>query len=118
MNYSLETSGEEGLELLQKIKILQPELPVILLTGWGSIELAVCGLLIGVTYIVRLICAAMVCGVLTGVLENVGVIKGRQGVCIRDNVLIKQGRHTIHRFHYTYALCLGAAIMVVLNIKA
>jgi uncharacterized protein YpmS len=50
--------------------------------------------------------------------ENVGVIKGRQGVCIRDNVLIKQGRHTIHRFHYTYALCLGAAIMVVLNIKA
>jgi Flp pilus assembly protein protease CpaA len=87
--------------------------------GAGDVKLlAVCGLLIGVTYIVRLICAAMVCGVLTGVLENVGVIKGRQGVCIRDNVLIKQGRHTIHRFHYTYALCLGAAIMVVLNIKA
>ena len=72
--------------------------------GAGDVKLlAVCGLLIGVTYIVRLICA---------------VIKGRQGVCIRDNVLIKQGRHTIHRFHYTYALCLGAAIMVVLNIKA
>ena len=87
--------------------------------GAGDVKLlAVCGLLIGVTYILRLICAAMVCGVLTGVLENVGVIKGRQGVCIRDNVLIKQGRHTIHRFHYTYALCLGAAIMVVLNIKA
>ena len=87
--------------------------------GAGDVKLlAVCGLLIGVTYIVRLICAAMVCGVLTGVLENVGVIKGRQGVCIRDNVLIKQGSHTIHRFHYTYALCLGAAIMVVLNIKA
>ena len=87
--------------------------------GAGDVKLlAVCGLLIGVTYIVRLICAAMVCGVLTGVLENVGVIKGRQGVCIRDNVLIKQGRHTIHRFHYTYALCLGAVIMVVLNIKA
>lgn len=47
MNYSLETSGEEGLELLQKIKILQPELPVILLTGWGSIELAVKGMRLG-----------------------------------------------------------------------
>ena len=47
--------------------------------GAGDVKLlAVCGLLIGVTYIVRLICAAMVCGVLTGVLENVGVIKGRQ----------------------------------------
>ena len=45
--------------------------------GAGDVKLlAVCGLLIGVTYIVRLICAAMVCGVLTGVLENVGVIKG------------------------------------------
>ncbi len=87
--------------------------------GAGDVKLlAVCGLLIGVTYIVRLICAAMICGVLTGVLENVGVIKGRQGVCIRDNALIKQGRHTIiHRFHYTYALCLGAVIMVVLNLK-
>jgi DNA-binding NtrC family response regulator len=47
MNYSLDTSGEEGLELLQKIKILQPALPVILITGWGSIELAVKGMRMG-----------------------------------------------------------------------
>lgn len=57
--------------------------------GAGDVKLlAVCGLLIGVTYIVRLICAAMVCGVLTGVLENVGVIKGRQGVCMRNQRII------------------------------
>jgi two-component system, NtrC family, response regulator len=47
MNYSLDTSGEEGLELLQKMKILQPHLPVILITGWGSIELAVKGMRLG-----------------------------------------------------------------------
>lgn len=47
MNYSLDTSGEEGLELLQKIRILQPQLPVILITGWGSIELAVKGMRMG-----------------------------------------------------------------------
>ncbi|MFO7978601.1 MAG: sigma-54 dependent transcriptional regulator [Bacteroidales bacterium] len=47
MNYSLDTSGEEGLELLQKIKVLQAGLPVILITGWGSIELAVQGMRLG-----------------------------------------------------------------------
>lgn len=47
MNYSLQTTGDEGLELLQKIKILQPRLPVILITGWGSIELAVKGMRLG-----------------------------------------------------------------------
>ncbi|TVQ08269.1 MAG: sigma-54-dependent Fis family transcriptional regulator [Bacteroidetes bacterium] len=47
MNYALETSGEEGLELLQKIKILHPLLPVILISGWGSIELAVQGMRLG-----------------------------------------------------------------------
>lgn len=41
MNFSRSTSGEEGLELLMKSKILQPETPVILITAWGSIDLAV-----------------------------------------------------------------------------
>ena len=47
MNFSIETVGTEGLNTLQKIKTLQPLLPVILLTGWGSIELAVEGMKIG-----------------------------------------------------------------------
>lgn len=47
MNFSVETVGTEGLNTLQKIKALQPLLPVILLTGWGTIELAVEGMKIG-----------------------------------------------------------------------
>lgn len=47
MNYSRNTSGEEGLELLRKVKIFQPEVPVILITAWGSIPLAVEGMKAG-----------------------------------------------------------------------
>ncbi len=44
MNFSLSINGEEGIELLQKIKILKPQIPVILMTAWGSVELAVLGM--------------------------------------------------------------------------
>lgn len=44
MNFSIETAGTEGLNTLRKIKTLQSQLPVILLTGWGSVELAVAGM--------------------------------------------------------------------------
>ncbi|MDD4645119.1 MAG: sigma-54 dependent transcriptional regulator [Bacteroidales bacterium] len=47
MNYSMTISGDEGLELLQKIRVLQPGLPVILITAWGSVELAVQGMKLG-----------------------------------------------------------------------
>jgi DNA-binding NtrC family response regulator len=47
MNYSIDTSGREGLELLRKFKILQPQVPVILISGWGSIALAVEGMKLG-----------------------------------------------------------------------
>ncbi len=47
MNFSRQTSGEEGLSLLRQIKSLHPELPVILMTGWGSISLAVQGVKAG-----------------------------------------------------------------------
>lgn len=47
MNYSRDTSGEEGIELLQKIRILAPQVPVILMSGWGSIDLAVRGMRLG-----------------------------------------------------------------------
>ena len=47
MNYSNTTTGEEGLELLAKIHIFQPDIPVILMTAWGSINLAVQGMRAG-----------------------------------------------------------------------
>lgn len=47
MNYSRDTSGREGIELLRKTKIFLPETPVILITAWGSIDLAVEGIKAG-----------------------------------------------------------------------
>lgn len=47
MNFSLRTSGEEGLQLLADIRQLQPALPVLLMTAWGSIALAVKGVQAG-----------------------------------------------------------------------
>lgn len=44
MNYTLSTSGEEGLTLLKQVKVFRPEVPVILMTAWGSIQLAVQGM--------------------------------------------------------------------------
>lgn len=47
MNFSLTTKGEEGLELLQKVQVFCPKVPVILITAWGSISLAVRGMKAG-----------------------------------------------------------------------
>jgi len=44
MNFSRNTTGEEGMDLLQKIKSEYVPLPVVLMTAWGSIELAVEGI--------------------------------------------------------------------------
>lgn len=44
MNFSRATTGEEGITLLRQIKIFQPDTPVILMTAWGSIPLAVEGI--------------------------------------------------------------------------
>jgi DNA-binding NtrC family response regulator len=44
MNFSRRTTGEEGLDLLARIKSAAPSLPVILITAWGSIGLAVEGM--------------------------------------------------------------------------
>lgn len=44
MNFSPTTSGEEGIHLLKQVKILRRETPVILMTAWGSIALAVQGM--------------------------------------------------------------------------
>ncbi len=47
MNFSRQTTGEEGLALLGAIKARRPQLPVILMTAWGSIGLAVEGMKAG-----------------------------------------------------------------------
>ena len=47
MNYSNTTTGEEGLELLAKVQVFCPAVPVILITAWGSINLAVQGIRAG-----------------------------------------------------------------------
>ncbi|HVL66974.1 MAG TPA: sigma-54 dependent transcriptional regulator [Vicinamibacterales bacterium] len=42
LNYTRDTtSGEEGLNLLSRIQGLDPTLPVVVMTAWGSVEVAV-----------------------------------------------------------------------------
>ncbi len=48
MNYSRDTSsGREGLELVSRIKECSPDVPVIVMTAWGTIELAVEAIRVG-----------------------------------------------------------------------
>lgn len=47
MNYSRATDGEEGLTLLRQVKVFRPDVPVILMTAWGNIDLAVRGMRMG-----------------------------------------------------------------------
>lgn len=42
LNYTRDTtSGQEGLDLLTKIQSIDPTLPVVVMTAWGSVEVAV-----------------------------------------------------------------------------
>src|SRR5438045_5763505 len=42
LNYARDTtSGSEGLDLLTRIKAVDPTLPVVVMTAWGSVDLAV-----------------------------------------------------------------------------
>lgn len=42
LNYTRDTtSGEEGLDLLTRIQVTDPTVPVVVMTAWGSVELAV-----------------------------------------------------------------------------
>ena len=42
LNYTRDTtSGGEGLELIQRIRQIDPALPVVVMTGWGTIDTAV-----------------------------------------------------------------------------
>lgn len=44
MNFSIDTSGNQGLKMIEEIHRLYPKLPVIMLTGWGTLQLAVEGM--------------------------------------------------------------------------
>ena len=42
LNYSRDTtSGQEGLDLVSKVHALEPQVPIIVMTAWGNIDLAV-----------------------------------------------------------------------------
>jgi DNA-binding NtrC family response regulator len=47
LNFSVDTSGKEGMELLTKIRAINATIPIILITGWASIQLAVEGMKLG-----------------------------------------------------------------------
>lgn len=47
MNYDNSTTGDEGLTLLKQVKVFRPDLPCILMTAWGTIDLAVQGMRAG-----------------------------------------------------------------------
>ena len=44
MNFTIDTSGRQGIALLKKILEIKKNVPVILMTGWGSMELAIEGM--------------------------------------------------------------------------
>ena len=47
MNFGVTVDGRDGIELLRKVRIFVPGVPVILITAWGSIPLAVEGMKYG-----------------------------------------------------------------------
>jgi serine phosphatase RsbU (regulator of sigma subunit) len=48
LNYSRDTtSGDEGLQLLNQIRAEQPDLPIVVMTAWGNIDLAVAAMRAG-----------------------------------------------------------------------
>jgi DNA-binding NtrC family response regulator len=47
LNFTRDTSGREGLALLRELRVARPDLPVVLLTAWGTIDLAVEGMKAG-----------------------------------------------------------------------
>ena len=47
LNFSNDTSGNEGMALLREVRALHALVPVILITGWASIGLAVQGMKLG-----------------------------------------------------------------------
>jgi DNA-binding NtrC family response regulator len=48
LNYTRDTtSGAEGMELLSKIRLADPDIPAVVMTAWGSVDLAVQAMRLG-----------------------------------------------------------------------
>ena len=47
MNFTVDTSGRQGLKLLKEVRTTHPNIPIILMTGWATIDLAVRGMKAG-----------------------------------------------------------------------
>lgn len=47
MNFTIDTSGKQGMKLLQLIRTNYPEISVILMTGWATVQIAVEGMKLG-----------------------------------------------------------------------
>lgn len=47
MNFTIDTSGRKGMEILRKVRSEYPKLPIILMTGWATVQLAVEGMKAG-----------------------------------------------------------------------
>lgn len=57
MNYTRDTtSGREGIDLVTRIRRLAPGIPVIVMTAWGSINLAVEAMRRGAVEQIRAFC--------------------------------------------------------------
>lgn len=44
LNFNVDTSGKQGLKLLEEIQGVDASIPVIMMTGWGTLQLAVRGM--------------------------------------------------------------------------
>ncbi|GAB5554522.1 MAG: sigma-54 dependent transcriptional regulator [Saprospiraceae bacterium] len=49
MNFTIDTSGKQGLKALDQIRTIDQQVPIILMTGWATVELAVKGMKKGAT---------------------------------------------------------------------
>ncbi|WP_236978988.1 sigma-54-dependent transcriptional regulator [Membranihabitans maritimus] len=47
LNFSVDTSGSQGLKILESLRPRHPDLPILLITAWGTLELAVKGMKLG-----------------------------------------------------------------------
>ena len=47
MNFTIDTSGKQGMKLLKMIRASHPQISVILMTGWATVQIAVEGMKLG-----------------------------------------------------------------------
>lgn len=47
MNFTIDTSGKQGMKLLKMIRAANPKISIILMTGWATVQIAVEGMKLG-----------------------------------------------------------------------